>query len=258
MISIIREYIKFISKSSNQHGVHSPFVYHFVTNCLYKKRNNEFQKLFLNCKNQLLNNKKTITVKEFGIGSTFFKTNKRSIARIAKIAGITNKKASILTGIIHYFKPLNILELGTSLGLSTSSIKIGNKKSKIITLEGCLETSKIAQQLFDHQNFDGVDIVIGDFAKTLPLAVKNNLFDFIYFDGNHTKKDTLEYFDYCLTTLTNESIWIFDDIYWSKEMKETWSLIKKHPKVTVTVDLFYFGIVFFRKEQAKEHFKIRV
>ena len=170
MISIIREYIKFISKSSNQHGVHSPFVYHFVTNCLYKKRNNEFQKLFLNCKNQLLNNKKTITVKEFGIGSTFFKTNKRSIARIAKIAGITNKKASILTGIIHYFKPLNILELGTSLGLSTSSIKIGNKKSKIITLEGCLETSKIAQQLFDHQNFDGVDIVIGDFAETLPLS----------------------------------------------------------------------------------------
>ena len=100
--------------------------------------------------------------------------------------------------------------------------------------------------------------MIGDFAETLPLAAKNNLFDFIYFDGNHTKKDTLDYFDYCLTTLTNESIWIFDDIYWSKEMKETWSTIKKHPKVTVTVDVFYFGIVFFRKEQAKEHFKIRV
>ena len=258
MIYTIREYLKFISKSSNQHGVHSPFVYNLVTKCLYGKRNNEFQKIFYSGKKFLANNKEKIIVKEFGTGSNFFKTNKRSISKIAKVAGITNKKASILIGLIDYFKPSTILELGTSLGLGTSALKIAHKKSKIITLEGCEETSKIAKQLFNHQTFDDIHIITGDFATTLPQVTENNLFDLIYFDGNHTKKDTLNYVDSCLKTIKNETIWVFDDIYWSKEMKEAWSTIKKHPKVTVTVDIFHYGIVFFRREQSKEHFKIRV
>jgi len=257
MSYILIEYLKFISKSSNQHGVHSPFVYNLVTNCLYKPTIKKW-KLFLNEKQLLLKSKQKITVNEFGAGSTFFKSNRRSIAKIAKIAGISNKKASLLIGLIDYFKPSSILEIGTSLGLSTFAIKIANKCSKIITLEGCVETSKVAHRLFDNHKFNDIDIITGDFTETLPQIVKNNQFDFIYFDGNHTKKGTLEYFNFCLNTLKTESIWVFDDIYWSKEMKEAWSVIKKHPKVTVTVDVFHFGIVFFRKEQAKEHFKIRV
>ena len=257
MSYILIEYLKFILKSSNQHGVHSPFVYHLVINCLYKRSNKKW-KLFLNEKQLLLKNKQKITVNEFGAGSNFFKSKERSIAKIAKIAGISDKKASLLIGLVNYFKPSNILEIGTSIGLSTFAIKIANKYSKIITLEGCEETSKVAHQLFDKHKFNDIDIITGDFTETLPQIVKKNQFDFIYFDGNHTKKSTLEYFNFCLDTLKNQSIWVFDDIYWSKEMKEAWSTIKKHPKVRVTVDIFHFGIVFFRKEQAKEHFKIRV
>jgi len=254
----IIEYIKFLSKSSNQHGVHSPFVYNIVTHCFYKKINLNQLAIFSNIKKQILNSKKTILVNDLGSGSKILKTNKREISKIGKIAGISKKKAAILIRLVDYFKPSNILEIGTSVGLSTSAIKIGNDKSNITTLEGCLETSKIAENLFKEQKFNNIHIITGDFKDTIKKAIKEKQFDFIYFDGNHTKKDTLKYFKDCLFTIKNESIWVFDDIYLNQEMKQAWSEIKKHPKVRVTVDIFHWGIVFFKKGQAKEHFKIRV
>ncbi|MCL7763437.1 class I SAM-dependent methyltransferase [Polaribacter sp. Z014] len=258
MIYLITEYLKFLTKSSNQHGVHSPFVYDLVTKCFYKKTDAILVKLFSKNKQQLLDNKTFIKVTDFGAGSKIFKNNNRQVSKIAKIAGLSNKKAKLLIRIIQYFKPKNILEIGTSLGLGTSAFKIGNINSIITTLEGCPETSKVADNLFSKNNYNDIKIITGDFKKTLPIAIKNQQFDCIYFDGNHTKKDTLHYFNACLETITNNSVWIFDDIYWSDEMKEAWIEIKNHKKVTVTVDVFYWGIVFFRKEQKKEHFKIRV
>jgi len=257
-MNIVVEYLKFFLKSSNQYGVHSPFVYNFTTKCLRKKTDPNVWHSFLKIKRQLLENKTTLKVTDFGTGSRIFKSDKRKVSKITKIAGISNKKARLLILLVHYFRPENILEIGTSLGLGTSAIKIGYKNSKMITLEGCPETSKVAFDLFKKNNFIHINIITGNFNETLPDVSKNNNFDFIYFDGNHNKKSTLAYFETCLRTINNNSVWVFDDIYWSKEMKEAWVEIKNHPKVTVTVDIFYWGIVFFRKEQAKEHFKIRV
>jgi len=254
-ISII--YLKFLLKSTNQHGVHSPFVYDITTKCFYKKQNRKLWNSFKETKQQLLENKKVIKVTDFGSGSKIFKSNKREISKITQVAGISNKKAKLLIKIATYFKPTNVLEIGTSVGLSTAAIKISNQNTIISTLEGCPETSKVAEDLFTKNNFKNINITTGNFKETLPKTIKNKQFDFIYFDGNHTKKSTLNYFETCLQTINNDSVWIFDDIYWSKEMQEAWIEIKKHPKVTVTVDVFHFGIVFFRKEQAKEHFKIR-
>ncbi|AUC84578.1 hypothetical protein CW731_04340 [Polaribacter sp. ALD11] len=253
-----RKYLQFLSKASNQHGVHSPFVYQLITKCFYKKTNKSLWENFLNAKQLLLDNKKKIKVTDFGAGSKVFKENYRQVSKIVKVAGISNKKAKLLIKIVNYFNPKNILEIGTSLGLGTSALKIGNTKASIITLEGCPETSKVAQELFDKINFNTIEIITGDFSKTLSEVTQKQQFDCIYFDGNHTKKATLSYFEECLKTIDNDSFFIFDDIYWASEMQEAWSIIKNHSKVTVTVDLFYFGIVFFRKEQAKEHFKIRV
>tara|TARA_B110001454_G_scaffold153302_1_gene142617 strand:- start:1821 stop:2597 length:777 start_codon:yes stop_codon:yes gene_type:complete len=258
MAHLIIEYLKSLTKSSNQHGVHSPFVYHLVTKCLYKKTEATSFKLFSKIKQNSLENKTVLKVTDFGAGSKVFKSKNREVSKIAKVAGISNKKAKLLIRLIAYFKPVNILEIGTSIGLGTSAIKIGNSDSQITTLEGCPETSRIAQELFKKNDFNKINIITGNFKETLPEVIKQKQFDFIYFDGNHNKKATLDYFNTCLATINNNSVWVFDDIYWSKEMKEAWSEIKKHPKVTVTVDIFHWGIVFFRKEQEKEHFKIRV
>ena len=251
------KYLQFLTKATNQHGVHSPFVYQLITKGFYQKIDKNLKNIFFKIKREMYANKQTIVVEDFGAGSKVFKNTNRQISKIAKIAGISNKKATLLIKIVLYFKPKNVLEIGTSLGLSTAAIKTGNSTAKIITLEGCAETHRVAKEFFAKNNYKNIQRITGNFEKTLP-TIKNNNFDFIYFDGNHTKEATLSYFETCLNSSNNNSIFIFDDIYWSPEMQEAWTIIKAHNAVTVTVDVFYYGLVFFRNEQAKEHFKIRV
>jgi predicted O-methyltransferase YrrM len=203
-----------------------------------------------------LQNYNTIEVTDFGAGSKVFKSNKREIAKIARTAGITAKRAELLFRIVKYFKPDSVLEIGTSLGLATSALSLGNPSSKIITLEGCPETSKMAQSQFGKFDFRNLKLINTEFVEGLS-DFRLSTFDLIYFDGNHQKEATLEYFNLLLPTATNDSVWIFDDIHWSVEMEQAWELIKKNPKVTVTIDTFQWGLVFFRKEQEKEHFVIR-
>ena len=251
-------YIKFIYNSNNQHGIHSPFVYDLTTKCFYKKTKLSKSRKLKLYKNQLLSNKQKIEITDFGAGSKVFKSNLRAINKIAKYAGISSKRAKLLCNISEYLKPNSILEIGTSLGIGTAAIHIGNSKAKIITLEGCQKTAEVAKKLFNEFSFQNIDLHIGEFSKTLFNLKFDDGIDLVYFDGNHQKEATIKYFHHCLKFINNNSVFIFDDIHWSKEMESAWNEIKKHPKVKVTIDTFQWGIVFFRKEQEKEHFIIRV
>lgn len=254
----IKSYLFFLLKSTNQHGVHSPFVYQLVTECFYKKTNPLKKEAYYKIKRNLYTNSNSIVVTDFGKGSLVFKSNIRKVSKIAKIAGISTKKANLLINICEFFNFESILEIGTSVGLGTSTMRIANPEAKITTLEGCSNTAEIAKKLFSEFNLTNIDLITGDFNKTLPNTIINNQFDFIYFDGNHQKEATIKYFNLCLQSVQNNSVFIFDDINWSSEMQTAWEEIKKHPAVSVSIDLFYWGIVLFRKEQKKEHFTIRV
>jgi predicted O-methyltransferase YrrM len=238
--------------------VHSPFVFNLVTKCFYDKKKYAEYSILNNYRKSLLANKNTIKVTDFGAGSRVFKSNKRPISKIATTAGITEKRAELLFRITNYFQPENILEIGTSLGLATSALSLGNPKAKITTLEGCPNTLAAAQEQFkkfDIKNIDSIQTEFISYLKNQQPTTNNR--QLIYFDGNHSKQATLEYFDLLIPTITNETVWIFDDIHWSEDMEEAWEIIKNHPKVTITIDTFQWGIVFFRQEQQKEDFVIR-
>lgn len=257
MQHILKSYLKFLWNSTNAHGVHSPFVFDLVRKCFYDKSNYTAYKVLSNYRNSLLQNKNTIQVTDFGAGSRVFKSNTRAVNKIAENAGISPKQAKLLFRIVNYFKPENVLEIGTSLGLATSALVLGNPESKITTLEGCKETAKVAELQFQKFNFN-VNSVVTEFENYLKSEKpKPQTLDLIYFDGNHSKEATLNYFELLLPTIANKSVWIFDDIHWSAGMEEAWEIIKRHPKVTVTIDTFQWGFVFFRKEQEKEDFIIR-
>lgn len=266
---MIKSYINFLWNSKNEHGVHSPFVFSLVTKCFYDKKKYPEYTILKNYRDSLLQNKNTIEVTDFGAGSRVFKNSTRAINQIAKNAGISSRRAELLFRIVRYFQPETILEIGTSLGLATSALALGleaktnraklNKKAKIISLEGCPNTFNQCQLQLQKFNINNVECVNTEFSSYLSdFQLPTSSFQLIYFDGNHSKKATLKYFELLLPTITNDSVWIFDDIHWSKDMEEAWEIIKNHSKVTVTIDTFQWGIVFFRKEQEKEHFVIRV
>lgn len=258
MLFIFKSYLKFLWNSKNEHGVHSPFVFSLVTKCFYDKKKYPEYAVLKKYRNSLLSNIKTIEVTDFGAGSRVFKSNTRAINQIANNAGISAERAELLFRITHYFQPENMLEIGTSLGLATAALSLGNPTAKITTLEGCPNTLAVAQDQFEKFNFDNIKAEATEFSAYLKtFDFRLSTFDLIYFDGNHSKKATLDYFEMLLPTITNESVWIFDDIHWSKDMEEAWEIIKTHSKVTVTIDTFQWGMVFFRYEQPKEHFVIR-
>jgi predicted O-methyltransferase YrrM len=259
MLFQIKSYIKFLWYSKNEHAVHSPFVFHLITKCFYDNTPKPEYEVLKNYRKSFLENKNSIEVTDFGVGSKVFKSNTRQICQIAKTAGISPKRAELLFRITNYFQPDSILEIGTSLGLATAALALGNPKSKTITLEGCPNTIAIAKSQLQLFHLENVNCIVTEFStyfstSNLQLLTSN----LIIFDGNHSKKATLDYFELLLPTICNETVWIFDDIHWSNDMEEAWEIIKNHPKVTVTIDTFQWGLVFFRKEQPKEHFTIRI
>lgn len=250
-------YIKFLLKSKNQHGVHSPFVYELVTKCFYDKHvSSDYTKLQA-YRTSLLQNSETLAITDFGSGSKVFTSNKRSIQQIAKTSGTTFKRAQLLYRLMAYFEPKNVLELGTSLGIGTHAMALAQPESQIVSIEGCPEISRFAGQQLTTLHIDNVTLKTGRFSEAL-ANLEQTQWDLVFFDGHHDKDATLDYFYHLLPNIHNDSLFIFDDIHWSKGMEAAWEVIKKQPQVTVTIDTFYWGFVFFRKEQVKEDFVIRL
>jgi len=205
---------------------------------------------------KLLKDKRSIEIKDFGAGSKIMKSNKRPIKQIAKYAATSFKKGSLLFKIVNYYKIKNILEFGTSLGIGTLYFSKANKGVKVITMEGCPNTSKIATTNFEDENMSNIEVLNSEFDQALK-SIKASSFnpDLIFFDGNHTKSATLQYFERCIPYIKENAIFIFDDINWSDGMHQAWNEIRKHPKVSLSLDLFQLGILFFNKDRKEqEHF----
>ena len=261
MLRQLIQYIKFLWSSTNQHGVHSPFVYRLVTRCFYDKTEYPAYKMISRNRQQLLRNRDSITVTDFGAGSRVFTSDKRKVAAIAKNAGIPPKRARLLNRLVRYLKVENALELGSSVGLGTTALAADNRV-EVTSIEGCPRTAAVAEQQFRRLGLQNIDLRTGEFREVLQQLLSEYPqplpFSLVFVDGNHQKAATLEYFHTLLPTAHNDSVFIFDDIHWSRGMEEAWEEIKKHPAVSVSIDTFFWGLVFFRKEQVKQDFVIRV
>ncbi len=257
-IKIIIKFLKYRLISQTKFDIHSPFVYELITKCINDKKKQLNYIEIETLRKELLKNKKTIEIQDFGAGSLVSTSKIRTISEITLNSAKQKKYAQLLYRLIKYFKPQNILELGTSLGISTAYMAKAAPNSQLITIEGSKNISEIAITNFKKLNIDNIQVKTGNFDNILSEVLKeNHNFDFIFFDGNHLKKPTLNYFQQCLIHKTTESVFVFDDIHWSLEMEETWAEIKKSEEVSLSIDLFFIGLVFFRKESTKQHFTIR-
>lgn len=261
----ILDYLKHYLISNSRHGTHSPFAYKLTDEVIYDfKFKNEYAEIE-NQRKKLLNDDSEIEVTDLGAGSQLNKNRIKKIKDIAKNALKSPRLAQLIYRLAKDNDPVSIIELGTCLGITTSYLSKACPQAAITTIEGCPQTAQAAARTFQELQSkpqgltaSNIHLKVGNFDHVLPevIAAADQL-DFVYIDGNHRKRATLDYFHSCLPKVHASSLIIFDDIYWSKGMKEAWTEIKSHPEVTVTIDLFWIGLVYFRKGQAKEHFKIR-
>jgi len=265
VLDIARRYAWYYFNAKTKHGVHSPFVYQLVTEVLEDKTDYpEYQKVE-KLRHSLLNNRMITEIEDYGASaeSEGFELKERRISEITAKSAKPAKWGKLLYRLCRYFESVNMLELGGSLGLSGAyqafgALAAGNKPN-FKSLEGGKNLVELARlNMRDLELQDTIEFVEGPFSQTLNDAINSyDTLDFVFIDGNHRKEPTLDYFERLLPKMHNETVFVFDDIYWSSGMQEAWETIKEHPDVTVTVDLFYIGLVFFRREQAREHFIIR-
>ncbi len=255
---LLKKYLHYYLNASNGkgHGVHSPFVFDFIKNVLPDKKETSFKPIE-ELRKKLLQDETVIEVEDFGAGSAVIKNNKRQIRQIAASSLKKPKYARLLHRIIYYYKATSVLELGTSLGI-TSAYMATVPGLKVHTLEGSVNIADKAYQNFNSLSFKNIRITKGNFDLTLSQVLQESKYDFIFIDGNHRKQPTLEYFNKMLPYINDNTIVVFDDIHWSAEMEEAWDIICKDETITLSIDLFFVGIIFFRKEfKVKQHFCIR-
>jgi len=256
----VKYFKQWLSASNGKgHGMHSPFVFEFITKILNDKTfYPEYEKVE-SLRNRLLNDHTVLEVKDFGAGSVISKKNQRSISSLAKNAAKPKKFGQLLFRMVKYYQAATILELGTSLGITTSYLSLAKPDAKLITMEGSKEIADVAKINFRNLEIRNIEIVEGNFDNTLSSVVRGlSTVDFAFIDGNHRQEPTERYFKELLANSSNESILVFDDIHWSSEMEAAWEAIKNNAAVTCSIDLFFIGIVFFRKEfKEKQHFSIR-
>ena len=258
---LAKKYLHYYFTGSNGkgHGTHSPFVFDFIVNVLNDKKKHNCYDTIEAVRQQLKRDSSIIEVQDFGAGSTVIKSDKRVVKDIANSSLKSPKFAQLLFRIVQYYKPENVLELGTSFGITTAYLACGNANAKVFTCEGASQIASIAENNFKQLSINNITLLEGDFARTLPdLLSSIKKIKFAFIDGNHRKEPTIKYFEQLLSKTTNNSILVFDDIHWSREMEEAWKYIKQHSSVTLSIDLFFIGIIFFRHEQLeKQHFSIR-
>lgn len=259
-VRFIRRFLHYYRHALTKYHVHSPFVFELLTKVFDDKFHYpDFAKPEA-IRRSMLENSSTIEVNDFGANafSKKYVTSYKYIHQIAKNSAIQQKYGRLMYKMVKHIEPKTIIEMGTSLGISAIYLSLAAPHSKIHCLEGCSNTAEYAKKNFDSLRLKNIQLYIGNFDTVLPQVLEKVEFvDFAFIDGNHREEPTIQYFNKILPKCHNDSVLIFDDIHWSKGMENAWEYIIKHPSVTLSLDLFYMGWVFFKKEITKQDFIIR-
>jgi predicted O-methyltransferase YrrM len=260
-LQLAKKYIRYYFTASNGkgHGIHSPFIFDFVVNVLNDNRHFYPYDAIESLRSQLLNDKSVLTIEDFGAGSATGSTKQRTVASIAKHAAKNKRLCRLLFRLVDYYQPRSILELGTSLGISSAYMASAAPGTKLITIEGASSVARAAAEHHQRLQLYNIHVIAGRFEDTLPGVLHEmKTVDMAFVDGNHRFDPTKYYFDQIVTKVTPGSILIFDDIHWSKEMEDVWRVIKADERVVASIDLFFMGIVLFNPAfKSKQHFTIR-
>ena len=254
-------YLKYFATAQNGkgHGIHSPFVYDLVTEVLNNTQTYYCYGPIEAQRMALLQNHALLQVEDFGAGSRTGAKKERSVASIARTALKPRKYGQLLFRMVNHYRPQVIVELGTCLGITTAYLASAHTGAHVYTLEGATQVAQVAGLQWKELNLQNIQCITGPFEQTLqPLLDTLHQVDFAYLDGNHRLAPTLAYFEALLPKCHAASILVMDDIHWSAEMEQAWQQVKQHPAVTLTVDLFYLGLVFFNDDiKVKQDFVIR-
>ena len=254
----VNAFIRYWFKATNSHSIHSPFLFELYNEVICSDDTYYAFSAIAALRAKLLRSNETIPVEKIGAGSMVLQAKHQTVSAVTKNFAVPEKYGQLLFRLVNHFNPMSIIELGTSLGISTLYLAMADSKSKVITIEGSKATADQAMKHFNMMHASNISVLTGSFDDTLPEALSRaGSPDFLFIDGNHAYEPTLRYFEQCLAVANNRTVFVFDDIHWSQGMERAWNEIVSHPSTTMCIDLFRLGIVFINAELSKEKFVLK-
>ena len=253
-------------------GIHSPYLFelvHFILrdrNAFYCFSAIERRRAYLlSCEDEL-------DVLDFGSqGSPEGTHIRRRVNRIAKTHLESAQVAQVLFRLVNWIgqhekRPLHIIELGTSLGITTAYLASSDSRNQVTTFEGSGALLNVAKGVWRALQLENIVWEEGPIDDTLYKCVRANessephpqWLDIAYIDANHTYEATKRYTSLLLPLMPQKGVMILDDIHYSKEMELAWEELKSDPRVTTTMDLYHIGLVFVDPHYLKRHYRIRL
>lgn len=254
----LKSFINYWLDNVDEHSLHSPFFFNFYINILNARLNADHNERIEGFRIKLLADDRSLSVKDLGAGSKFFKPNSaRMIRDIARTSLTPQKYSNLYWRIIEEYNFTNIIELGTSLGINTLYLA-SSPSSEVITFEGADVIADIAEELFRGAGFENIKLARGNIDDTLPREISfMNTVDFALIDANHRYEPTVTYFHLLASKANPKSIVVLDDIHSSREMEKAWISIQHDARVWATADLYRCGLVFFDPSLNKQHVVLR-
>jgi predicted O-methyltransferase YrrM len=252
-VNLVFEFIKYHLNAKKRHGIHSPFVYDLTDKCFkIELKKNDFEQIE-NYSQSLISDNSEIQIQDFGAGSRNL-GKIREVNQIFRNSSSKGKFGNLLYKLARHYQFKNCLEFGTSLGIGTLNLHLGNPQSKILSIEACPETYRFTQKKLEE--FQNIELLNQTFDSFLN-GVNSDNFDFVFIDGHHDGFALLDYLERLRKNTGPETIFLLDDIRWSKSMFDAWQKIIRNENYHLTIDLFRMGLISPRPQQQKEHFVIR-
>lgn len=257
-LRIAISYIRYLFCSKTKNTIHSPFLYNLVISVFDDSTKYPEYTQIEKLKKALLSDNRLISVTDFGAGSKVIQKTSRIVKDITRTSSKPLKIGRLLFRLSKHFQPKTIIELGTSFGLSSAWLAAGSPEAEVYTIEGCPAIASIASENLNNLNHGKISLIHGVFDEELPRLLHTlNEVGLVFIDGNHRCKPTVSYFEQCLSKSVNETCFVIDDIHWSDEMETAWQEVKDNKKVTMTVDLFFYGLVFVNQGLSKQNLVLR-
>lgn len=257
MIHAVRHFIKHLFKSRHLHGIHSPFIYTLQRQCFYKKTPAVQLAQLKAYRKTLSKDPEMLVVADHGAGSKVFKSQNRKVQALLKNNSTPLDRAALLARCCAYFNVKTVLELGTSLGVGTHALALHG--AQVTTIEASQQVHDFAAaKLRDLENVKFIHGTFSSFLKGDLREKPQGSYDLIFIDGHHDGAATQQYFEDLLPYTHDHTVFILDDIYWSAGMTAAWKQLQKHPSVTASIDTFYMGFLFLRKEQQQQAFYVKL
>ncbi|MEG1544886.1 MAG: SAM-dependent methyltransferase [Tannerellaceae bacterium] len=235
------------------YGVHSPFVYNLITKVIEEKCS--YYSLY---DIELLRKKLLFRTEPVSclVDRKKGKVRRLTVGEVVARKAIQPRHGALLFRLTNYFKSQNILQLGSGMGLSTLYMTSYVVPLRCLVLEPQLEVAGVARQVYGEASRNPIDLRVGAYEELLPQAL-NDLprLDFVFFNTPSNATDNEWLFNECVKQVHKDSVFIFEGIKSTARMRTFWKQICGRPEVTVTVDLYDMGLVFFNSKLHKRDYK---